>query len=437
MRRSLFWWGLFLVALILTQLCPALAQELDKETYPLEKRLFVLAKAYAAIGVYFAHTQDVSNLNPDELYKEYLAKAISTGDRYEFDLLMMEFVGRLHNGHSWFRDAWLRRTRNQSLGFEFRYIQDQWVVTASKDSRVRPGDVLQKINGETFEAFYLKNKKYTNLASERSSRVSFSTFRFLFPRQFALGLASGKTIPITRSEPAIVEPVVTGHWISNGKVAFLRLVHLDGSDIEKQALEHVATFQSAEFLIIDLRGYAGGITPEKLVDALMDRPYRSWTEATNVNIGLFKFYAEQYEKFSGSPAAEQLQPFAAYFRHSMLFWPSQYQQPQRTLFHGKIILLVDAGCMSAKEDFIVPFKDNKRATLIGEKTAGTSGQPYFYNFDSDLNLAIGAKREFFPDGSPFEGVGIEPDIELLPTVEDVRKGRDPVLDRAIAMAQGQ
>jgi C-terminal processing protease CtpA/Prc len=36
----------------------------------------------------------------------------------------------------------------------------------------------------------------------------------------------------------------------------------------------------------------------------------------------------------------------------------------------------------------------------------------------------------FPDGSPFEGVGIRPDLEVLPSVDDLRAGRDVVLEAA-------
>jgi carboxyl-terminal processing protease len=43
---------------------------------------------------------------------------------------------------------------------------------------------------------------------------------------------------------------------------------------------------------------------------------------------------------------------------------------------------------------------------------------------------VGAKRESFPDGSRFEGVGIRPDVEIAPNLDDVRAGRDVVLETA-------
>ena len=35
------------------------------------------------------------------------------------------------------------------------------------------------------------------------------------------------------------------------------------------------------------------------------------------------------------------------------------------------------------------------------------------------------------NGKRIEGAGVEPDIWVLPTLEEIRAGRDPVLERAV------
>ena len=70
-------------------------------------------------------------------------------------------------------------------------------------------------------------------------------------------------------------------------------------------------------------------------------------------------------------------------------------------------------------------------------TGGSSGQPTFFDLGDGMSFRIGTKREYLPDGSEFEGVGILPDVSVEPTVEDIRKGRDPALDRGLAIAQGK
>ena len=82
----------------------------------------------------------------------------------------------------------------------------------------------------------------------------------------------------------------------------------------------------------------------------------------------------------------------------------------------------------------MPFKDNGRATIIGETTEGSSGQPFFFNFGNGMTLLVGAARYTFPDGSPFESVGIKPTISVELHIADVRDGIDPVLNKAKEVA---
>jgi len=70
----------------------------------------------------------------------------------------------------------------------------------------------------------------------------------------------------------------------------------------------------------------------------------------------------------------------------------------------------------------MPFKDNHRALLIGQATSGSTGQPYVTDLGNGMLLLVGAKGAMFPDGTPFEGVGIKPDMEVAPTIQDLATG---------------
>ncbi len=45
---------------------------------------------------------------------------------------------------------------------------------------------------------------------------------------------------------------------------------------------------------------------------------------------------------------------------------------------------------------------------------------------------ISTKRDFYPDGREFIGRGVQPDIEVKPTVEAFLNDRDEALERALA-----
>ncbi len=105
----------------------------------------------------------------------------------------------------------------------------------------------------------------------------------------------------------------------------------------------------------------------------------------------------------------------------------------KPVFHGRLIFLMDGGCASACEDLLEPFGDNHRATLIGETTEGTAGPAFMHDFHNGMMLGIAVKRRYFPNGAEFEGVGIQPDIEIHPSIDDLKEGRDVVLDKALEL----
>jgi C-terminal processing protease CtpA/Prc len=102
-------------------------------------------------------------------------------------------------------------------------------------------------------------------------------------------------------------------------------------------------------------------------------------------------------------------------------------------FSGPVYILTSPTTCSAAEDFLIPLRVQKRATLVGEATCGSSGQPLsFAIYGADVRICT--KWDHFPDGTEFVGVGILPDVEASRTKEDVAKGRDTVLQTAIQLA---
>jgi carboxyl-terminal processing protease len=102
-------------------------------------------------------------------------------------------------------------------------------------------------------------------------------------------------------------------------------------------------------------------------------------------------------------------------------------------YSGPIYVLTSPTTCSAAEDFLIPLRVQKRATLVGEATCGSSGQPLsFAIYGADVRICT--KWDRFPDGTEFVGVGILPDVEVSRTKEDVANGRDAVLQAAIQLA---
>jgi carboxyl-terminal processing protease len=408
-----------IAAAVLVIGCRGFAGELT-----LNDRAYLASRVYASLAN-FAHWQDAQGVDVEAAYRSYLEKALASGDRLVFSLASMEFLAALRNSHTMFVDMTLIQ-QGGSLPFAARFIGGKWVITESRSGEVKPGDVLETIDGRPFEEFFLEQRRFISASTEPWARRAlfarlpgFAPYAQLFPVKFVVGLEGGRQMTIDRRAAAPSPPLATeGRWLEPGKVAYIRIPSFMNPEFEKRALELAREFREAAVLVVDVRGNMGGSTPGELTSALMDRPYRWWTESTPVLLPFFRWMASQ--------GNWQYRPFD----RPEFLWRSGEQQPSKDGFKGKLALLVDAGCHSACEDFTMPFKDSHRALIAGETTAGSTGQPYMLDLGNGMTAMVGAKREMFPDGSRFEGVGIRPDLEIAPTVEDIRQGRDAVLEGA-------
>jgi carboxyl-terminal processing protease len=72
-----------------------------------------------------------------------------------------------------------------------------------------------------------------------------------------------------------------------------------------------------------------------------------------------------------------------------------------------------------------------RATTIGQRSFASTGQPLPIDLPGGGSARICTKKDTYPDGRVFVGVGIVPQIEINPTVDDYLKGRDKVVEKAV------
>jgi C-terminal processing protease CtpA/Prc len=92
-------------------------------------------------------------------------------------------------------------------------------------------------------------------------------------------------------------------------------------------------------------------------------------------------------------------------------------------------VLTSRANMDACESFLLMMRQNERVALVGERTWGSCGGAEPHELVPGLRVLLPASQLLRPDGSPVEGQGIAPDLEVR-WLEG--SGRDTVLDQALA-----
>lgn len=94
------------------------------------------------------------------------------------------------------------------------------------------------------------------------------------------------------------------------------------------------------------------------------------------------------------------------------------------------VVLINEGSASASEITAGALKDNNAATIIGVKSFGKGSVQEVTNFNNGSLLKVTVARWFTPNGKNIDKEGIEPDIKVELTEDNIKSGVDTQLDAA-------
>ncbi len=273
-----------LVHLVLLLYCagqsgPPRPQDASDTNVSMSARALTTARIYWLGQLYFTRPDPASASSFDSLYEKYIQTVLAVQDRREFDLATIEFVSRLHNGHTFFWDSWLDNS-NQQLAFYVAPLGGYWVVQTSSMPDLKPGDIVVSIDNKSAEAFFQQQQRYISASSTAAQRHNLFLLPYLFPAQFTVTLDGNRKVTIDRDKWKAPEQKTDGRWLTPGVTAYIRVPAFNQPRFEQGALDFIKQFRDAKTLIIDVRNNSGGVTPPRLIEMLMDRPYHEWKEST-------------------------------------------------------------------------------------------------------------------------------------------------------------
>jgi C-terminal processing protease CtpA/Prc len=102
-------------------------------------------------------------------------------------------------------------------------------------------------------------------------------------------------------------------------------------------------------------------------------------------------------------------------------------------YAGKVVILVNELTQSQAEFTAMALRTVPGAQVVGSTTAGADGNVSSIVLPGNITTRISGLGVYYPDGRETQRVGIVPDVEVQPTIQGIRNGRDEVLEKAVQL----
>ncbi len=110
---------------------------------------------------------------------------------------------------------------------------------------------------------------------------------------------------------------------------------------------------------------------------------------------------------------------------------TQFRSDGKDSFTGPLAVLIGPSTASAAEVTAAALQDQHRARLFGRPSSGATLTSGNFPLPDGGHAQVAFADILRPSGKRIEGAGVNPDVGIMPTIEDVRAARDPALERAL------
>ncbi len=321
-------------------------------------------------------------------YRDRAARAPNQEALYEVINEMLDELGDGHTGALTPRQVWEDyRAERAFVGLNLERLNGRWVVSdlrpgsAAEGSVVEPGWIAVSRNGEPLPEDWLDFESQPGTAY---------TWEFLD--------ANDKKRVVTLEARLLPDWMPPEERHSLEGWVYLRFDEFD-VQYHKWLRERLKAHREAPGIVLDLRNNGGGAV-SSLASVIND------FFPTRVPYGAFV-----------SRHGKRDEEKSAWF--------------EGVGYAGPLVVLIGGGSASSAEILAHVFKHYERATLVGRPTAGVVVASRFFPLRDGGELQIGLHDFETLDGSRLEGQGVQPDVLVERTLDDVREGHDADLAAAV------
>jgi C-terminal processing protease CtpA/Prc len=375
---------------------------------------------------FYSPHRDLSQEDWDNVLEHFFPLFEAARDPREYHLAVAEMVSHFHDSHATVQSSVLTDTLGAATPqIRVRWIEKTAVVTrvdeSGRNAGIHNGDGILTVDGEDVRTRLDMLSRYISASTQAA------LMRDVCDQLLAGPVGSKFQVKLRRPNGGLYETVLTRtvdpHWYyktgeRGGDIVRLLPGNIGYVDLDRltQSLtgEMFARLQTARAIIFDMRGYPSETE-------LLIAPWLSGAKSPVAAI--------LRQPMSISPEQGGLDnetTMATTLQHIPVLGPS------RPRFAGKTVMLIDEEAQSEAEHTGLWFEAANGTKFVGSPTAGADGPVTEFTVPGGIRVHMTGMDVRHADGRVLQRAGVQPDIEVRPSIAGIAGERDEVLDRAIA-----
>jgi len=384
------------------------------DTFPNEgKRLLALARIWNTLYYFYPYKNQIS-INLENLLMKYIPILKDCKNIEDYSISIMKIGNNIEDGHAIVTSKFIN---DEFFGryiapIKTMYIDSEIIITEifDKTMPLKKGDIISQIKnvdvGWLIDS--LKNiLPFSNINSFKH-RVNIYLFRSktqnillkykrdnVFDSCLVHSVLASKFIEMDDSITALTPK----SKIINPETIYFDLSHLKNNDANNE-LNKSDNYKN---IVLDLREY-----PNQTLNKICNY----FSNSKNIFAILKSIKKNELGEFSDN--------------RYIYCGKSNNKKKEKKLY-----LLVDNGTISQSEFMAMAIQTLPNVTTIGNRTAGADGNICIIDLPGGIKFGFSGLAIYYPDGRETQRIGIIPDIEVTPTIEGIKQGKDEVLEKAI------